>query len=506
MISIPVPCDNRHTQLQTTHRALEGTTMRKTQLTIALAMIGFSASAFATNGMNLEGYGPIATGMGGASMAYDNGNAAVMNNPATLGLMSQGNRLDLAIGVLGPDVESRAGAANAPSGGDSYLMPAVGWSKKNGVMTYGVGMFAQGGMGTEYQAGSLMSAGSGLETRSELGVGRLIFPLAYEANPNLIIAGSLDYVWAGLDLKMAMTGAQFGDMVAALGGTQTYGQAQGSMVQGLVNALTGGGGLPGVALTGVDWSYFDFSDTNDYTGRTKATGMAGKLGVVFKVNPQLNVGLTYHSKTSLGDLKGGATLSMQVDTAAGPGAPALGLPASTNNLVLPITGEIKVVDFQWPETWGIGLAYKSSDRLMLAADYKRIGWKDVMKNFQMTFTADGSASNGAFANAVLNATLYQNWDDQDVFSIGISYKYSDALTLRAGANIANNPIPDTYMNPLFPAIEQNHYTLGVGYAVNSDADINFSVTMAPSVTQTNGQGVTVEHSQASWQLMYSKRF
>ena len=39
-------------------------------------------TATATNGMNMEGYGPIATGMGGASYAYDNGTAAMMNNPA----------------------------------------------------------------------------------------------------------------------------------------------------------------------------------------------------------------------------------------------------------------------------------------------------------------------------------------------------------------------------------------------------------------------------------------
>ena len=54
-----------------------------------LAIAGFAAPgvSFATNGMNMEGYGPIATGMGGASMAYDNGAAAMVNNPATIGLM-----------------------------------------------------------------------------------------------------------------------------------------------------------------------------------------------------------------------------------------------------------------------------------------------------------------------------------------------------------------------------------------------------------------------------------
>ncbi|MBS4068017.1 MAG: outer membrane protein transport protein [Sulfurimonas sp.] len=475
--------------------------MRKTQLVLALASAGFASSVFATNGMNLEGYGPIAAAMGGASMAYDNGNAAVMNNPATLGLAKDGNRLDVALGMLGPDVSSPS-FGGATSGGDAYFMPALGWSKKNGAFTYGVAMFAQGGMGTEYAGTTFMSAGSGLPTRSELGVGRLIAPLAYDVNQNLTIGGSLDFVWAMMDLKMAMTGAQFGDMVSGLGGTQTYGAASGGLVTGLSNALTGG------ALTGVDWTYFDFSDSNDYTGKTKATGFAGKLGFVYKITPQMNFGFTYHSKTRLGDMKGDATLSMQVDvTAAGDTALFGGmLGGATNDVTVPLTGKIRIVDFQWPETYGLGLSYQVNDKLMIAADYKRINWADAMKNFKMLFDADNVASNGVFAGASMDATLYQNWDDQDVFMLGASYKASDVLTLRVGANFANNPVSSQYMNPLFPAIEKNHYTFGVGYALGNDADVNFSMQFAPEVSQTNGSGVVVDHSQTSWQLMYSKRF
>ena len=57
-------------------------------------------------------------------------------------------------------------------------MPAIGWTRKDGALTYGVAMFAQGGMGTEYDGNTFMSAGTGLPSRSELGVGRLIALLA----------------------------------------------------------------------------------------------------------------------------------------------------------------------------------------------------------------------------------------------------------------------------------------------------------------------------------------
>lgn len=498
--------------------------MRKTQLLLALTAIGFAGSAFATNGMNLEGYGPIAAGMGGASMAYDNGNAAVMNNPATLGLMGQGSRLDVAVGMLGPDVTAKFPAMpDAGSGGDAYYMPAVGWTRKNGPTTYGVAMFAQGGMGTEYSGASFMSAGSGLPTRSELGVGRLIAPLAYEVTPKLVIGGSLDLVWAMMDLQMAMNSNQFMDMAGAPGGFggipgcatgNCYGTVSGSMMtafNGAVGAgfLNDGTGAGAGAGTGpLNWGYFNFSDDSDYTGKAKTTGMAGKIGFTYKATPALTIGGTYHSKTSLGDMDGDAAVSFNVN--ADTGMAAGGAPSGTYAaMTIPVSGKISVVDFEWPETIGLGLAYQANDKLMLALDYKRINWADVMKNFKMTFTADAVQANplaGGFANTVLDATMYQNWKDQDVFLIGLAYKATDAMTLRVGANFANNPIPDKFMNPLFPAIEKNHYTAGIGYALSAASDLNFSLQHAPNVSQTNGQGVTVEHSQTSWQLMYSKRF
>src|SRR5450759_4773057 len=105
-----------------------------------IASVVVSTTVFATNGMNMEGYGPIATGMGGASMAYDNGTAAVMNNPATLGLMPDGNRLDVALGYLGPNVTASApGASDAKSSANAFFMPAIGWVAKSGPYAYGVG-------------------------------------------------------------------------------------------------------------------------------------------------------------------------------------------------------------------------------------------------------------------------------------------------------------------------------------------------------------------------------
>ncbi len=170
-----------------------------------------STSVYATDGMNLEGYGPIATGMGGASMAYDNGTAAMMNNPATLGLMPQGNRLDVALGYLGPHITASApGQPDAKSSRYDTFLDAGHWmGPEVRPLFLWRRRVCAGRYGAEYDANSFLAAGSGEKVRSELGVGRLLIPFAYEVNKNLSLGATVDYVWATLDLKMALTGAQF---------------------------------------------------------------------------------------------------------------------------------------------------------------------------------------------------------------------------------------------------------------------------------------------------------
>jgi long-chain fatty acid transport protein len=449
-----------------------------------LSIVGVSAPAFATNGMNLEGYGAVSTAMGGTSMAFDNGAGAMMNNPATLGLMPQGSGLGVALGFLGPNVSATHPLyGKADSGGDAYYMPAIGYLMKTGKFTFGAGIYSQGGMGTEYSASSFMAAGTGEKVRSEVGVGRLIFPLAYNVNDALTIGGSLDWVWASMDIMMAANGSQFNAM-----GT--------GMSTGMMTTM---GTLMGA---GANTFRIDFSDNSDFTGEAFGSGFAAKLGLVYKINSALTIGAVYQSKTNLGDMK---TDSKGASFSAYNSGASMG-PA--------MKGKITIHDFQWPETYGAGVAYQATDRLMLAADYKRLNWSKVMKNFNMTYST--SALGGA---DYADFTISQNWKDQDVFMLGASYRLTDSVTLRAGANLADNPIPDNRVHPLFPAIVRDHYTFGLGYMINQQSGIDFSATYAPKVTVTGtqmtdgsaGTGVTanamkISHSQFNWQVQYGYHF
>src|SRR5512143_4079161 len=374
--------------------------MQLNKLAATLAAVGLAAPslALATNGMLMEGYGPIAAGMGGAAMAYDNGTAALANNPATLGLMADGNRIDVMLGFVGPDVKTLGvGTSKA----DAFYMPAFGYARKQGKLAYGAGVYGQGGMGTEYASDNM----------AQVSVGRVIFPLAYSVNDRFNVGGSLDIVWAGMDLAM-----------------------------GPIN----------------------FRDHSDFSGQAKGYSVAAKLGFTYKLNDALTFGGVYQTAGNLPDLKDGG---------------------------------YKVEGFDMPSIVGLGLAWQASERVMVAADIKDLLWGSSMNTVTIHMPNGGAMP------------FQQDWEDQVVFSLGLAYKFTDAFTGRVGYNYGKNPIPNEFVSYLWPAIMEDHYTAGFGYAFSKQSELNFAVSVAPEVSVTgtgptppmgNG-GMVIEHSQVNWQ-------
>ena len=475
-------------------------TPRLASIIIAVALLcAVAPSLRATNGMNMEGYGPVATALGGASFAYDNGTAGMISNPATLGLMDRNARLDLALGILGPHIKVTSPATTpnifgvpanqtAKSSATAFFMPAMGYTRRSGNLVYGLGVFGQGGMGCEYDANSWRGLGFGLKNRTEVSVGRVIVPLVYKVNDTLQIGATADFMWAGMDLKMAMSGNQFFDLVMPT--SQRFGHASGSIVNSFGQILAT---MP--AGTSVDYAYFNFANSNPFTGEARAYGYGGKIGLIYSPSKELSFGLTYHTQSKLSDLIAkGDTLSFQLNV------PGMGQMPQT------LTGDFRVHNFQWPAMLGGGLSWHPAPRWMIAADIREIFWKNVMKEFSMSFVASGAASNGPFAGQNLDAVLYQSWKDQTVLQIGAAYRANDALTLRFGGNFGNNPVPDTYLNCLFPAIVKDHLTAGLGWKFDDKSSVDASFTYGFKVNTINGSGAGVSHSQTNIQVMYSHLF
>ncbi len=468
--------------------------IRKSACSLAalLALAG-ATPAFATNGMNLEGYGSKSMAMGGAGMAFDTGNSAVMNNPATLGFMKDGSAsLGLGLRGLHPSIEIENGGISDKSDATSFIMPSISYMRRDGRISWGAAMLAQGGMGTDYGNDSPMFAGglsmmgnpvamSGEDIRSEVGVGRIMFPIAYHLTDKTTIGASFDVVIANMDLQMDMDGAHFAQMMGGNGGSV------GGSMAGTLQSMMPPASNP--MVTDINYTRFDFSNDNPFTGKARGVGTGLKFDITHKFSKQLTFGASYHTQTQLSDLETNqATLSFN-----GTGPAFARGPVS-------VKGKMKIHNFEWPATFATGFAFQANDRLLIAADVKFIDWSAVMDTFSTTFTAD--ESDPYFPGQTLDVSLDQDWDDQTVWSFGVQYKASDRLMLRGGASFANNPVPDQYLNPLFPAITTSHYTFGFGYKVNDVSKVGAAFSWAPEVEATNGDNTVISHSQTNWSLNY----
>ncbi len=137
------------------------------------------------------------------------------------------------------------------------------------------------------------------------------------------------------------------------------------------------------------------------------------------------------------------------------------------------------LDLSQPAEAGIGFGYTSDCKCYsVTFDYKRIMWSD----------ADGY---DAF-----------QWEDQDVYAIGGSYKASDDLILRLGYNYAESPLADrkfvgakvggtqypgayvALFNTLgFPAYSDSHFTGGLSYQISKTTGLDVAYVYAPEVEE-----------------------
>ena len=126
-------------------------------------------------------------------------------------------------------------------------------------------------------------------------------------------------------------------------------------------------------------------------------------------------------------------------------------------------------DFDIPSNFGVGLAFKATDKLTLAADVVRINYTDV-----------DSVANNSLANLYAGHPLGASngpgfgWNDMTVYKLGVSYAWSSELTLRAGYNHGKQPIErsQTLFNILAPGVPEDHITLGATWTLPNKGELS----------------------------------
>jgi long-chain fatty acid transport protein len=447
------------------------------------AALSASGTALATDVFNLEGYGPISRAMGGTGVAQDIGAAGMMYNPATLALTHKGAELHAGLDLITTDIKTRDEATGETASSNDhcsnrgpYYAPELAFSYRGDRHVLAVGAFAEGGLGTEYGSSSFLSRtttngiNTGLDNSSRLLVLRIPFAAAYQVNDRLTFGASVDAVWTALNLGLLLDATQIGTLAAD-------NRVSGSLVPVLL------------AVPGLSGAHFSFTKNRIVGGGTDAWGIGGKVGLTYQVSPETRIGLAYNARTDVRDLQGKATLTA-VSSVAGN---------------IPLTGNIRIRNFQMPDQVSVGISHRFSDRMTVASDYQRVFWKDVMKDINVGFVQDGTGAN-------VNVLLPQHYRDINVYSIGVQYRYSDDWTFRGGAQYADNPIPDNMLLAVVPAHLTTHLTGGLSYAFNPSSRVDLALSFALQRSFSNSSqpntSVPIEstHSQINAAIAYVHRF
>lgn len=128
--------------------------------------------------------------------------------------------------------------------------------------------------------------------------------------------------------------------------------------------------------------------------------------------------------------------------------------------------------FDIPENYGVGVAYQISPSLTVAADAQRILYGDVD-------SVGAPLSNIGNQLGTANGPGF-GWANTTAYKIGAVYAMNEKVTLRAGYNHTNQPIPSsqTLFNILAPGVVQDHISVGATFKLASNSELSFAYTHA----------------------------
>ena len=303
--------------------------------TMALVGTLAAAPAGATNGMDMIGYGTRSIGMGGADVAVAGDAGNVSGNPAAVSEATPSSA-NIGLTLLMPKMSV---THNTPSGPDSvdgeaqyFPMPQIGWVHrlKDSPLALGFGLYAQGGMGVDFQ-GLQTGMGNTDELTSQVSFMRFNPLVSYKLNENV-----------------------------SLGGTLMIGY---SMCEFSVYPHSYSAGQDGKPGTGDDFAGMDVTGLN-------SLGFAGRVGTQIKFGPMVRFGATYTSESTIKLDNGTARLNfggMKVDYDAA------------------------LEDFTWPQEVEAGVAVTPAKGLTVAADVKWINWSAAIDQPKLKLSNPNSA-------------------------------------------------------------------------------------------------------------------
>jgi long-subunit fatty acid transport protein len=219
------------------------------------------------------------------------------------------------------------------------------------------------------------------------------------------------------------------------------------------------------AINSSSSALIDIDDTGGF-------GLGGMIGLQYQLSETLTLGLSYSFRPYVSDMTGKASVdaSRSISTVDEEGLEQAISFFLDGLLPQGFAGgfhggyRFRLRRFKLPRILTLGMAYRPTPRLLIAADFKWIDWSNAFKNFKYKLTAGNNANlSEILGSDTITGQYNLRWRDQYVIALGASYAVVEQVVIRAGYNFGNNPIPRRSMGPSGAGFLQHHGCFGLSY-------------------------------------------
>jgi long-chain fatty acid transport protein len=412
---------------------------------LAAALLFVSPSAlYANNGMENISFGAKSAGMGGTSVGVGDDTTVMNTNPAAISKID-GGRVDMSLEMMFPffsfenkDAMGTSTLNDTNGKNPIYLIPSMGvaYHKKDSKWSFGVGMYNEGGTGTDYgvlkvdnRFLEMLPAGtpdfSNTEYFSQFGYMKVAPTVAYNITDKISIGVSPQIGYSMMRMKMPF----FMDQA--------------------------GGGSMGMEPNGRPDTLFNA----DMDGH--AWSVSGKIGILYNFYNMYGFGLAYTTPTDI-NLKGDAVMVAPVAQMGGM------IPVQSR-----MTGDLDM-KIGWPQSVkaGMFMRMKPLGGMMMAVDVEWLNWSKYYKEIPVKLT---NVEMNGMPMPDNEFKMKLGWKDQWVYKVGFEYPATENLKLRMGYAYGKNPVPSEGALAIMNPFVEHHITGGLGYEINDHFEFNMAM-------------------------------
>jgi long-chain fatty acid transport protein len=516
--------------------------MRKFTLIIVLLIA--TTAVIAQNGTRLIGFEASSMGRAGTTIGVFDSYELMMTNPAGLSFLEKSS-VNVDFSIMSPKVHFKNSLNDADGDKNLFPLPSAGYvhksTKKDCRLTWGIGLFTQGGMGADFSLSNELYRAQtyalNTESNTYYPVKGAYDPQSYHSKFAVMQAGpSFAYKFndkfsAGISIHAVYSSMEF---------SMPFGMDPISVMKGVVNPENGMtfGTMFSASPLDHGFGYNEVIAKADMSDLS-VISWGGKIGLAYKASDKLSFGLNYTMPTKLNYKNGKATMDMSKQFEDAFGRAIMGYYANINHqgdllvnamdsvgmsfglmgidLSKGVAAEYDLeVGMKLPMSIGYGMSYKATEKLRLALDVEWVNWANAFDKMEIKLTNGTSANvNKMVGSKDFNIDFPLKWKNSFIVKIGGDYDITKQFTMRLGYAYGSNPVPEATVFPAFPAVVIHHVTIGGSYSLNEKITLSAAIESAlnnkitasdPSEVQSEFNGSSSElstilgHISIQWKL------